>query len=172
MYDYAIVYLSETGSADILAHDIYEYLPEETTVLVNLHDNTEVPEANFYFVGFDIRNDTCNVEVLNLLSNLDSGFIALFATCLQPITNELQCSMEKKFNLWVPYEEQYAGMYLCQSRMPKAAYAQCRVKIQAALPPEQAEKALQQLQHGQSHPNDEDRAGLLAFVESVLQLHL
>lgn len=172
MYDFAVLYLSETGNAALLAEKMYEYLPSENKVLVNLQEDAEISKASFYFVGFDVRNDTCSLKVLNLLSELDEGLIALFATCAQPPTDEVKHHLEKKFDLWIEHEEQYAGMFLCQGRLPEEVYSQCCEKVRSTLPAEKAEEVLRQMEEGQAHPDEADYAAVWAFVDSILQLPL
>ena len=172
MNDFAVLFLSETGNAALLAKEIYEYLPSPDKVLVDLRSETEIPKASFYFIGFDVRNDTCSLKVLNLLSELDEGLIALFATCAQAPTDEAKHHLEKKFDLWIEHEEQYAGMFLCQGRLPENIYPQYCDRVKATLPEEQAEEVLRQLEEGQAHPDEADYAAARAFVDSVVQFPL
>lgn len=172
MCDFAVLFLSETGSARLLAKKIYEYLPSEKKTIVDLQETDKVPTASFYFVGFDIRNDTCSLKVLNLLGDLDEGRIALFATCMQSPTVEEKQKLEKKFNLWVEHEEQYAGMFLCQGGLPEEICLQYREKARSTLSAEQAEAVLRQLEEGQAHPDEIDYTKLRMFMKDVLQLPL
>lgn len=170
MYDFAVLFLSETGNAGMLAKELYSYLPSDNKVIVDLQQDENIPKASFYFIGFDIRNETCNLKILNLLGEIEEGMIALFATCGQPLTDRSRDQLEGKFNLWIENEDQYAGMFICQGRLPKDSYSRYRQKAQQTLSEEQLEQFLSQLEEGQSHPNDTDMAELKSFVENVLQM--
>ncbi|MGN0607200.1 MAG: flavodoxin family protein, partial [Oscillospiraceae bacterium] len=73
---YAVIYLSETGNTEELAKNIYVSLPGNDKTITEAGKITELPEADFYFIGFPVKNRICGIEIMNILEQLGNVKVA------------------------------------------------------------------------------------------------
>ena len=159
---YAVIYSSETGNTEELAKNIFVSLPGNDKVIVNAEKMTDPPRADFYFLGFPVKNRTFGIEVLNILEQLDNVKIALFASCGLPANEKYTKYIENAVSPWINDGCEYLGFFLCQGK----ASERFREKLKAETGYSQDElDSIMQMAAG--HPNDDDIDRLCEFVESV-----
>lgn len=75
-------------------------------------------DAETYFIGFWTDQGTCDMRVVDLLSELEGKNVALFGTCGMGANMEYYKSIEQKVKVWLPETCRYFGAYMCQGKMP------------------------------------------------------
>jgi flavodoxin len=160
---YAVIYYSETGNTKIVAEKIYETINSRDKIMVNLKEDTNIPKADLYFVGFPIRQKNCPMQIVDALEQIESGKIVLFATCAMNPTEKYKGKLEKALAIWMPDDVEYLGMFLCQGRTTKA---QKEVFYNAS--PEYKDKMREMFDEGDYHPNSVDLDNAEKFVKTIL----
>ena len=160
---YAILYLSETGNTKQLAEEIYLCLNNRDRTLVNIKETNEIPEADFYFIGFPVHNRTCALEVLDLLDNLEFADIAMFATCGLSPESKYKQHIENGLLPWINCSCNYRGLFICQGSCSE----QFRTKLLASAP-ESVSMLESIFEEGKGHPDDDDFDAIDEFVEDLI----
>jgi flavodoxin len=160
---YAVIYYSETGNTKIVAEKIYETINSRDKIMVNLKEDTNIPKADLYFVGFPIRQKNCGMQIVDALEQIESGKIVLFATCAMNPTEKYKSKLEKALAIWMPDDVEYLGMFLCQGRTTKA---QKEVFYNAS--PEYKDKMKEMFDEGDYHPNSVDLNDAVNFTKNIL----
>ena len=159
---YAVVYLSDTGNTKNLAKEIYVSLSGDEKVIVDAKNMTELPEADFYFLGFPIKKRTCGIEIMDILEQLGDVKIALFASCGLPVKEKYKQFIENAVMPWINDESDYRGLYLCQGTISD----KFRKKLGENYSDEEVAKICDM---ASEHPTDSDIDRLYEFVESVIK---
>lgn len=161
---YAVIYHSETGNTKRVADAIYNALPDGDKIILPIEQADTALEADVYFVGFSIRNNTCGIETMNFLDQIQGGKVALFATCGYFPADSYKDQLERRLSVWLPDYAEYLGMFLCQGKVDDA---QAEKMIQNMPDVESQLKTM--FQEGQSHPNDDDLSNAAQFAEQIVQ---
>ena len=161
---YAVIYQSETGNTEEVAHEIFNGLSGKEKSIFNLEEITALPEADVYFIGFGIYNNTCSMKVIDCLDGIERGKIALFATCGFTPTARYKDTIEHGMEVWLPEDAEYLGMYLCQGMVMDEQRAIMKEKL-----PEAADKMDQMFKKGTSHPDEEDLQAAARFAQRIQQ---
>lgn len=159
---YAIIYQSETGNTEEVAHEIFNSLSGKDKRIINLERETRLPKADVYFVGFGIYNGTCSMKVIDFLDEIEEGKIALFATCGFTPGDQYKNTIEHNLEVWLPDDAEYLGMYLCQGMVMDEQRAAMKEKI-----PEAAEQMDRMFKQGTSHPDEEDLREAARFAQRI-----
>ncbi len=167
MYDFAVMFESETGNTEFIASAIYSALPSENSILLDLKKQGSVPEARMYFIGFGIYNGTYSMNVINLLEEITDRKAAFFVTCGNVPDDALKNSLEDKIKVWLDDESQFAGIFVCQGRLPEDALEKYRQGSYQKV--KQTEKVLSHLEELQKHPDESDCENAILFVRKILQ---
>jgi flavodoxin len=162
--EYAVLYYSESGNTEELAKHIYTAIDSTEKSLINLGQQSKVPQADVYFVGFPIHQNNCGIKVVDALEQIESGKLALFATCGITPTATYQKKLEETIEIWIADEVEYLGMFLCQGRIVEK---QREVYYNAN--PEYRQKLEDMFDEGDYHPNRDDYKDAVRYVHSVLQ---
>lgn len=115
---YKVLFYSQTGNTEKIAKAIFEALPGEDKDIRRLEETQKGSNAEIYFIGFPVHMGTCNMEMMDFLGGLQNTKIALFATCGKGDTPEYYKQIENQTAVWIPDENEYLGMFLCQGKMP------------------------------------------------------
>lgn len=161
---YAVIYHSETGNTKRVADAIYNALPDGDKTILPIEQADTAPAADVYFVGFSIRNNTCGIETMNFLDQIQGGKVALFATCGYFPADSYKDQLERRLSVWLPDHAEYLGMFLCQGKVDDV---QAEKMIQNMPDVESQLKTM--FQEGQSHPNDDDLSNAAQFAEQIVQ---
>jgi flavodoxin len=163
---YAVLYESETGNTERLARQIYEAIDANDKDLVSLKAGGEIPQADFYFVGFPIHQKNCSMKIVDAFEEIEQGKIAIFATCGMKPTEKYKEKLEDALSIWLPDEGEYVGMFLCQGKTTERqkrvfyeANAQYRDKVQAML------------DEGEHHPSEDDCEQAVSFARKMVRLY-
>lgn len=70
MFDFAVLYSSDSGNTEKIASTIFKVLPSNNSVLQKINQQVDVPQANMYFIGFGVHNETCGMNVLDVLEQI------------------------------------------------------------------------------------------------------
>lgn len=114
---YAVIYQSLTGNTERIARTIYEAIESDMKQLIDIENLDTILEADVYFVGFNVHNDSCSIQIIDCLEQITGGYIALFCSCGYVPTDEYKLFIENKLKVWLPDDTEYMGMYMCQGRV-------------------------------------------------------
>lgn len=160
---YAVVYVSDTGNTKELANNIFVSLPGEDKVIVDARKMEELPRAEFYFVGFPVKNRSCGIEVMDILEQLENVGIALFASCGLPANDKYKQYIENAVMPWINDSSNYSGLFLCQGKASDKFRSTLEKGTKYA--PEELDKIFEM---AAKHPDDSDIDKLYEFVDSVI----
>lgn len=158
---YAVIYISETGNTEELAKNIYVSLPGNDKTIMDAGKITELPEADFYFIGFPVKNRICSIEIMNILEQLENVKVALFASCGLPANEKYKQYIENAVSPWINDETDYRGLYLCQGKASEKFREILETKTNYS------SEELDRIMISE-HPNDDDINRLYEFVDSVI----
>jgi flavodoxin len=165
---YAVLYDSETGNTKEVAKRIYESIDSTDKRFIRIEsENTMVPEADIYLVGFPIHQQTCSMKIVDVLEQIETGKIVLFATCGMRPTEKYQQKLEDSLMIWLSDDVEYLGMFLCQG---KTTEEQKQVFYRAN--PEYREKLRTMLSEGDRHPDQQDIKDAVTYISTTLQYAL
>jgi flavodoxin len=160
---YAVIYESETGNTKKVAEQIYDAIDSFDKELVNLKTETLIPQADIYFVGFPIHHKNCSMKIVDTLEEIESGKVALFATCGMKPTEKYKQKLEDALSIWLSNEVEYLGMFLCQgSTVEEQKEAFCNAN------PAYRDKITEMLLAGENHPNEDDFEDDACYVKKIL----
>jgi flavodoxin len=161
---YAVLYESETGNTEKIAQQIYEAIDSDHKELIALQTGTQVPRADFYFVGFPIRQKNCGMKIVDCLEQIERGKIVLFATCGLKPAGKYKQKLEDTLSIWLPDEAEYLGMFLCQGKTTAKQRAYF-----CSSNPEYREKILEMLEEGDRHPDEDDLDAAYQYTKRLLR---
>lgn len=159
---YAVIYQSETGNTEEVAHEIFNSLSGKDKMIQGLDRMSTLPKADVYFIGFGIYNSTCSMRVIDCLDEITEGKIALFATCGFTPTDKYKGTVEHNIEVWLPDDAEYLGMYLCQGMVMDEQRAVMKEKM-----PEAAEQMDRMFRQGTSHPDEKDLRAAAQFAQKI-----
>ncbi len=160
---YVVLYQSNSGNTEKIARAIFDSIESEAKELIDIYDVEAIPESDVYFVGFAVYNQSCSLSVMECLSNIERGKIALFSTCGFYPTERYKENIEKNMYAWINEDVEYMGMYLCQGRM------QASQQEQFVKEASKVESAMREIfNEGESHPDQDDIRGAELFADSIV----
>lgn len=160
----AILYLSETGNTKTIAEELYIECSKFEKEIKDIKEMSSVPEADMYFICFPVHNQSCEIEVMNLLENMESANIAFFVTCGVSPEEKYKNKIERSIEPWLNDSCTYHGMFLCQG----ASSEGFRNFLNKSYPDIEAEKIESIIESGHGHPDDDDFDALSCFVSEIL----
>ena len=117
--DVMVIYSSRTGNTKKVATSIFAAIPGESKDMQPIEEYNG-KDAETYFIGFWTDQGTCDMRVVDLLSELEGKNVALFGTCGMGANMEYYKSIEQKVKVWLPETCRYFGAYMCQGKMPQS----------------------------------------------------
>jgi flavodoxin len=162
---YAVIYDSETGNTEMLAKQIYRVLDSFEKELVNISCQSQIPDADVYFVGFPIHKKNCSLKIMNALEQIESGKLALFATCGIKPTDSYKRKLEDALKVWISDDAEYLGMFLCQGRTKEETKAYFYKTN-----PEYRDKLEDMFREGESHPDRADMEEAARFAADIAHI--
>ena len=115
--DVIVIYSSRTGNTKKVATSIFAAVPGESKDMQPIEEYNG-KDAETYFIGFWTDQGTCDMRVVDLLSDLEGKNVALFGTCGMGANTESYKSIEQKVKVWLPVTFRYFGSYMFQGKMP------------------------------------------------------
>ena len=161
---YAVMYQSMTGNTKKIAEAVYEAIESGNKQLLEIGGNTQaVPDADVFFIGFNVHNESCSIDLIDCLEGISGGYVALFASCGYVPTEEYKASIERKTAVWLPEGATYMGMYICQGRVLEEQKEIMRRNL-----PDEVNVLDRMFEMGDTHPDRQDCNGAAAFAKNVL----
>jgi len=160
---YVILYKSDTGNTEYLAERLYEYLSNYDVEMFNIDECESIPVADFYFVGFGIKNGNCSMSVVNAMEQISDASYALFVTCGFSPTEKYKEKLCQALSVWAPDEAEYVDMFLCQGRTDEKTQRLLRDRH-----PQMDKIVCEMFEEGENHPNAEDLKKLMIFVQNII----
>lgn len=163
-----VLYSSKTGNTKKVATEIFSALPGMSKDMQSMEEYRG-KDAEVFFIGFWVNHGTCEMTVIDTMSELHGKKIALFGTCGMGKGEAYYKSIEKKVNVWIPDDCEYLGIFLCQGKMPM----QVRENYEIAWEDPRQEACRKRFLHNFDetlfHPNDQDMSDARAFVNKILE---
>ena len=97
--DYMVLYSSKTGNTKKVATEIFSALPGMSKDMQSI-DEYRGKEADTFFIGFWVNRGTCDISVIDAMSELHGRKIALFGTCGMSSDAQYYRDIEKIVNIW------------------------------------------------------------------------
>lgn len=166
--DYMVLYSSKTGNTKKVATEIFSALPGMSKDMQSMEEYRG-KDAEIYFIGFWVNRGTCEMSVIDAMSQLHGKKIALFGTCGMGRDAEYYRSIEQKVDVWIPDDCEYLGMFLCQGKMPMQVREKYEISREDPRQEAYRKKMLQNFDEALFHPNEEDLKDARVFVKQVLE---
>ena len=126
-------------------------------------------DAETYFVGFWTDKGTCDMRVVDLLSELEGKNVALFGTCGMGTNEEYYKSIEQKVKVWLPEDCRYLGAYMCQGKMPQSVRERYVKMKNSPLPIPNVDNMIENFDTAVSHPDETDLQKLKYAVAQCIK---
>lgn len=165
--DYMVVYSSVTGNTKKVATEIFSALPGMSKDMQSMTEYRG-KDAEIFFIGFWVDRGTCDISVIDMLSELQGKKVALFGTCGLGNGADYFKSIEQKVKVWIPDDCEYLGAFLCQGKMPMQVRENYEIPMEDPRQEEWRKTMLRNLDEGLFHPNEEDLVRAREFVERIL----
>ena len=162
-----VIYSSHTGNTKKIASSIFAAIPGDSKDMQSI-DEYSGKDAETYFVGFWTDKGTCDMRVVDLLSELEGKNVALFGTCGMGTNEEYYKSIEQKVKVWLPEDCRYLGAYMCQGKMPMSVRARYEKMLESPEHVPNVSAMIENFDRALSHPDAEDLAALQAAVRSAV----
>ena len=166
--DYMVGYSSKTGNTKKIATEIFSALPGMSKDMQSMEEYRG-KDAEIFFIGFWVNRGTCDISVIDMLSELHGKKVALFGTCGMGREAAYFRSIEQKVNVWIPDDCEYLGTFLCQGKMPMQVRENYEIPMEDPERELWRKKMLRNFDEGLFHPNEEDLRQARMFVEQVLK---
>jgi len=148
---YAIIYQSKSGNVKEMADAIFYSLKDEEAVMVDIDETDDIPDADFYFIGFAVRNNNCGMDIVNLFENLTNIKYALFISCGFLPTEKYKENILNNLDVWLPENSTLVDSFFCQGRVEKHEQ-----EIMIAKMPHSEPQLREMFGEGNSHPDEDD----------------
>lgn len=159
---YAVIYQSKSGNTRKIAEEIYEALSTNEKEIYDIDSDKNMPEADIYFIGFGIHNNSCSMDIINCFDEISGSRFAIFATCGYVPTQQYKGKLERQLDVWMPEDADYLGMFLCQGNVERD-----RRTIMIGQMPSQEDKLRQMFEVGSSHPDEDDLSKAGEFAKGI-----
>lgn len=166
--DYMVVYSSKTGNTKKIATEIFSALPGMSKDMQSIEEY-KGKDADVFFIGFWANRGTCDISIIDMLSELHGKKVALFGTCGMGSGEAYYKSIEQKVNVWIPDDCEYLGTFLCQGKMPMKVRENYEIPMEDSRQEVWRKKMLQNFDEALFHPNDEDLKHAREFVNQMLE---
>lgn len=166
--DYMVLYSSKTGNTKKVATEIFSALPGMSKDMQSMEEYRG-KDAEIFFIGFWVNRGTCEMTVIDAMSELHGKKIALFGTCGLGKGEAYYRSIEQKVNVWIPDDCEYLGMFLCQGKMPMQVRQNYEIAWEDPRQEACRKKMLRNFDEALFHPNDQDLSDARAFVNRILE---
>lgn len=157
-----ILYQTVTGNTEIIAKKIAESLSEHDIILCDVTQET-IPQADFYFIGFGVRNYNCSMRMIDVFEQLSNTTYALFLTCGLYPSEKYKQALYNAIEAWLPDNSVCQGVYVCQAPVPPEVQIEIINKS-----PHSRDLFIDMFANGENHPDEEDFTTLRKFVNQTL----
>lgn len=165
---YGVIFVSKTGNTEKLAKAIYEAIADNSKDIQRLTEKSEYDFADTLFVGFWTDHGTCSIEVLNYLSELHDKNVVLFGTAGSGPDDLYYHRIEKQVAVWLPDDNKYLGMFMCQGKMPIHIRNKYESILEQGNQDDNALKMIRNFDEALLHPNESDYKEAEKFVNKII----
>ena len=162
---YVVAYQSKSGNTRLLAEEIFESIESEYKEIYDIDKDNELPEADVYFVGFGIHNNSCSMDIAECMENIGVAKLALFVTCGYTPTEKYKEKLEKNLEVWLPENAEYLDMFLCQGNVEMD-----RRQIMVSQMSHAEDKMRQMFNVGCTHPDEKDLKDVNLFAKRIQKI--
>lgn len=158
----AVLYYSETGNTKKLADSAYSAIETSDKVIFDLDEMNTLPEADLYFVGFPVYNQSYRIKIIECIEQIKDSKLALFVTCGLNPTEKYISKLEDSITVWLDDSVEYHGMLACQcktSNQQKEKFCQINANY--------LEQFKEMFQRTDSHPDETDFERINEFVQLI-----
>lgn len=166
--DVMVIYSSRTGNTKKVATSIFAAIPGESKDMQPIEEYNG-KDAETYFIGFWTDQGTCDMRVVDLLSELEGKNVALFGTCGMGANTEYYKSIEQKVKVWLPETCRYFGAYMCQGKMPMQVRQKYEMMEKNGMGEEKIKPLLRNFDEALLHPDSEDLKAAAAFAVDIVE---
>lgn len=159
---YAVIYQSKSGNTEMIACRIYDMLDTDKKVIINIDNGSQIPDADVYYVGFGVHNNSCSMDVEKVLRSIRKGKVALFATCGFMPEDTYKELIEKEVKEKLTEQTHYLGMFLCQGKVEND-----RKNIMVYKMPHSEKKLKEIFRVASVHPDENDLEAVSRFVDKL-----
>lgn len=163
---YAVIYQSKSGNTKMIAYSIYRAICSSDKGIFDLDQMAAIPEAEVYFVGFAVHNNSCGMDVINLLEEMEDKAVgakyALFLTCGYSVNDQYKNNVLRNLKTWLPESAVLIDIFLCQGKVEKD-----RQNIMISHMPANEDKLRKMFDLGKQHPDDRDLEQAYNFAMKV-----
>lgn len=165
--DTMVVYSSRTGNTKMIAKQIFAAIPGDLKDMQTVEEYSG-KQADTFFVGFWTDKGTCDMSVIDLLSELHGKNIALFGTCGTSADPDYYRSVEQQVKVWIPEDNHYLGFFMCQGKMPMRVRNKYEMMMERCREPLQKEAFLKKFDEALLHPDSKDLDRAAVFAVQML----
>jgi hypothetical protein len=141
---------------------IFQEIQNHDKHIYDVDQLSEIPSADVYFIGFGIRNNSCSIEIIDLLEKMENQNYALFLTCGNHPTEQYKQNLKRYLEVWLPENGVLLDTMICQGRAEESYREMMYQKY-----PDLEEKFRQMFELGSSHPDGEDLKEAAVFTRNV-----
>ena len=168
---YEVVYISQSGNTEKLAHGIADSLPHRDTFVTDLSCEEITGKAEVYLVGFGMKKEAIPLKVMEVLEELEGKTILFFVTASIPPTEEHIKEIERRLEPFMPTVCDYKGLYLCPGQVSDATIQNLRTLLEKDPENEQIKEAHSVCNKTIGHPNQDDINNDCDFVKEKLNIN-
>lgn len=168
---YEVVYISQSGNTEKLAHGIADCLPHRDTYFTDLSCEDITGMADVYLLGFGMKKEAIPLKIMEVLEELEGKTILFFVTASITPTEEHIKEIERRLEPFMPTVCDYKGLYLCSGQVSEATIQNLRTLLEQDPENEQIKEAYSVCNKTIGHPNQEDIANACDFVKEKLDIN-
>lgn len=162
-----VVYSSRTGNTKKLANVIFAAIPGDSKDIQPI-DEYEGKAADTFFVGFWTDRGTCDMSVVELLSELHGRNVALFGTCGMGSDAKYRNAIEQQVKVWLPEDNRYLGCFMCQGKMLIRVRKKYEAMSAQGPDAERRQLLLDNFDKALLHPDEEDLKNAFDFAVRMM----
>ena len=167
---YEVVYISQSGNTEKLAHGIADSLPHRDTFVTDLSCEEITGKADVYLVGFGMKNEAIPLKIMDVLETLEGKTILFFVTASIKPTEAHVKEVERKLDPFMPSICDYKGLYLCPGQVSEVTLEKLRALLENEPENEQIKEAYDFCNKTIGHPNQDDTDDAFNFIRERLNI--
>lgn len=169
-----VIYSSNTGNTKKLASSIFAAVPGDNKDMQSIAEYgykaaDSLKTADTYFVGFWTDKGTCDMKVIDILSELHGKNIALFGTCGMGGDEIYYHGIEQQVKAWIPDDNRYLGCFMCQGKMPIQVRRRYEELLKNGENTDKMNFLIRNFDNALLHPDEEDLRKAEAFATGVME---
>lgn len=165
--EYMVVYSTNTENTKKIAFEIFKSLPGISKDMQNINEYSQ-KAADTYFVGFWTNRGSCDMSVIDFLSELHGKRVALFGTCAMGNDAAYYKTIIQKVSVFIPDDNEYLGAFMCQGKMPMKVRERYEMYLRSETDEKQMKQMLRDFDEALFHPNEEDFDQVKDFVKNIV----